>query len=239
MNLRSITIIVLVAILLSPQLRADYKLGCDDPDYAQYMVSRYAYFTSSSKRSYSRTLAQYKSTAENNTNPFRAISDLSRHLKYSAQFDPVDIVQTKIERLLDLGDKLRLDQKVAVSIFDGFSDEDHAIAIARAWIAYRQGDTKTAFAELLASVDGADSATLSSFGPDIYFIRHILKDGHTEPVLNYLKLSEQFWSGENPDNMRYIWRTMINNNCAVAFESLDAIKALELGLQVRDITRPK
>ena len=239
MNLRSRSLIFLVVILLAPQLSADYKLGCDDPDYDQYMASRFAHFTSSSSRLYSQTLTEYKSSFENNTNPFRAISDLSRHLKYSAQFDPVDVVQTNIERLLAHGDELRVDQKVAVSIFDGFSDEDHAIAIARAWIAYRQGDTKTAFSEMLASIDGADSATLSSFGPDIYFIRHILRDGYTEPVLNYLKLSEQFWLGENPDNMRYIWRTMINNNCAVAFESFDAIKALELGIQVRDIFRPR
>ena len=235
--MRSISLISLVIILLSPQLKADYKLGCDDPDYDQYMASRYAYFSANSGRLYSQTLTEYESSSENNTNPFLAISYLSRHLKYSAQFDPVDVVQTKIERLLAHGDELRVDQKVAVSVFDGFSDEDHSIAIARAWIAYRQGDTKTAFSEMVASVDEADSATLSSFGPDIYFIRHILRDGYTEPVLNYLKLSEQFWLGENPDNMRYIWRTMINNNCAVAFEFFDAIKALELGLKVRDITR--
>ena len=232
-----LSVITLLLILLSLQVSADYKLGCADPDYDQYMVSRYAYFASSSGRLYSQTLTDYKSSARNKTNPFRAISDLSRHLKYSAQFDPIDVVQINIERLLTHGDNLRVDQKVTVSIFDGFSDEDHAIGIARAWVAYRQGDTKTAFSELLASVDGVDSAILSSFGPDIYFVRHILRDGYIEPVLDYLKLSEQFWVGENPDNMRYIWRTMINNNCAVAFESFDAIKALELGLQVRDVSK--
>ena len=96
---------------------------------------------------------------------------------------------------------------------------------------------KTAFSQMLGSIKDADSAVLSSFGPDIYCVRHIYKKGHVEPVLKYLKESERFWKGKNADNMRYIWRNMIEAKCDVAFESHDAIKALELGLRVRDVNR--
>jgi len=227
----------LACALLSQQAFADYEYGCDDPQYHQYVAMRFAQFEVTNKRLLSETLREYQNSLSNSTNPFRAISDLTRHVKYSAQFEAIDVVEAKIERLFKHGDNLRVDQQVAVSAFDNFSDENHAIGIARAWVAYRQGDTQTAFSEMLTSIEGADSAVLSSFGPDLYFVRHIYKDGHVAPVLKYLKETEQFWNGKNADNMRYIWRSMIDANCKIAFESHDAIKALELGLRVRDVSR--
>lgn len=219
-----------------PQLAlADYKQGCEDPAYHQYVAMRFAYFDVSNKRRLAQTLSEYENNLSTSTNPFRAISDLSRHLKYSAQLDPINEVKEKIDRLFQLGEALRVDQQVAVSVFDNFSDENHAIGITRAWLAYRQADTETAFTEMLKSIENANSAVLSSFGPDIYFIRHIYKDGHAQAVLKYLKETEKFWQGKNADNMRYIWRSMIAANCSVVFESHDAIKALELGLRVRDV----
>ena len=229
---------VLITTLIMPsQVFGDYARGCLDPKYQQYLNKRFAHFNDVNKRLLKETLFDYQNNLKNSTNPFRAISDLSRHLKYSAQLDPIDIAQKKVELLLDYGDNLRVDQQVAVSIFDNFSDENHAIGIARAWLAYRQGDAKTAFSEMLTSIENADSAVMSSFGPDIYFIRQIYQDGHTKPVLAYLEKTEAFWRGKDADNMRYIWRAMIAANCGIAFESLDAFKALELGLSVRDIRR--
>lgn len=226
-----------MCLVLPSQVFADYENGCDDPLYHQYVASRLAYFERANKRLLSKTLLEYQNSVKNSKNPYRAISDLSRHLKYSAQFEPIEEVQTKIDLLFRHGDELRTDQQLAVTIFDGFSDENHAIGIARAWLAYRQGDTQTAFSELLASINNVESANLSSFGPDIYFIRHIYKNGYSEPVLEYLKQTEQFWKGKNADNMRYIWRSMIGAKCDISFESHDAIKALELGLRVRDVNR--
>jgi hypothetical protein len=226
-----------ICALLPPiNARADYALGCKDPKYNDYLLSRFADFDRTNKRLVRSTLIDYK-TSLSSTNPFRPISDLSRHLRYSAQFEPVEEVQSKIELLLDHGDALRVDQQIAISAFDSFSDENHTIGIARAWIAYKKGNTETAFTELLNSIKEADSAVLSSFGPDMYFVRQIYRDGHVKPVLEYLKETEKFWKGKDPDNMRYIWRNMIEAGCGIAFESLDAVKALELGLRVRDVRR--
>jgi hypothetical protein len=227
-------VLVLTYFGLGKQSLADYQ-GCEDPKYREYVKMRLAYFNTNSQRLLSATLSEYQDSLENSSNPFRAISDLSRHLKYSAQFDPIDVVQAKIERLFEHGDKLRLDQQVAVSVFDNFSDENHAIGIARAWVAYRQGDTQTAFSEMLNSIENANSAVLSSFGPDLHFVRHIYQDGHAKPVLTYLEKSKLFWKGKSANDMRYIWRNMIEANCEVSFESHDAVKAIELGLRVRDI----
>lgn len=236
--IRHLRLLAALAIVILPQQAfADYDLGCDDPEYHQYVAMRLAQFEVANKRLLSETLREYQNSLANSTNPFRAISDLTRHLKYSAQFEAIDIVEAKIERLFKHGDNLRVDQQVAVSAFDNFSDENHAIGIARAWVAYRQGELKTAFSEMLTSIENADSAVLSSFGPDLYFVRHIYEDGHTAPVLKYLNETERFWKGKNADNMRYIWRSMIDANCKIAFESHDAIKALELGLRVRDVSR--
>jgi hypothetical protein len=228
---------ILVINIWHPTAFADYKLGCGDPEYHQYIEQRFTYFEASNRRMARETLRNYNNSLQTSTNPYRIISDLSRHLKYSAQFDSLEDVQLKINQLLAHGDNLRVDQQIAGSIFDNFSNENHSLGIARAWLAYRQGDTKVAFEELLASIEIGDSAVMSSFGPDINLIRYLYYDGHVEPVLAYLTQTEAFWTGREANNLRYIWRAMIKANCKVQFQSFDTIKALELGLSVRDVSK--
>jgi len=227
----------LAGSLTSFYVKADYALGCGDPAYHAYSADRFAYFDSNNRKLLIETLRDYERSVSNNAHVYRVISDLSRHLKYSAQIDDVDLVNKKINRLLDYADALSTDQHVAGYVLDSFSSETHAIGVARAWVAYRSGNKHKAFAELLTSIDVADSAMLSSFGPDFELVRQLYKDGHVEPVLEYLRKTEQFWKGKRADGLRYIWREMIKANCKVQFESLDANKALELGLSVIDLNK--
>ncbi len=214
-----------------------YDSGCNDPEYLQYIEDRFMQIELNNKRLLERTLREYRTSVELNLNPYRAISDLSRHLKYSAQYDPINSVKDKIDLLLDHADNLRKDQKLAASIFDGFSDENHSIGIARAWVAYRQGDKESAFVQLIESVSIDDSAVLGAFGPDFNFVRQIYQDGYIDPVLDYISETEKFWKGRNPDEIRQAWRSMISANCKIQFQSVDTIKAKQLGLKTRDLSK--
>lgn len=214
-----------------------YNMGCEDPEYHQYIKHRFEQIESNNKRLLERTLREYQTSVDLSLNPYRAISDLSRHLKYSAQYDPINSVKDKIDLLLDHADSLRKDQKLAASVFDGFSDENHSIGIARAWVSYRQGDEESAFIQLIESVSIDNSAVLGAFGPDFNFVRQIYQDGHIEPVLNYLEETESFWKGKNPDEIRHAWRSMISANCKIQFQSIDTIKADQLGLKTRDLSK--
>lgn len=216
---------------------ADYANGCADASYHQYIEHSFAQLESNNKRQLRITLRDYQNSVQNSDNPYRVLSDLSYHIKYSAQFDPIDTVKANIEDLHDHADALRFDQQVAASALDGFSNENHAVGIARAWIAYRQGNTSVAFEELLASLELTNSAVMASFGPDFNFVRQIYSDGHIVPVLSYLDKTEDFWTGKKADNLRYIWRHMIAAKCKVQFQFVDTQKAIELNLRVKDVSQ--
>ncbi len=214
-----------------------YPEGCEDPAYIKYIDARDAQFNIENRRTYAETKVVYETSEQLSTNQYKIISDLSRHLKYSAQFDPIPIVEDKINRLFELAERLPSDERIAAKAFDNFSNENHSVGIARAWIAYRQNKYDEAFTELIDSVELNNSALMASFGPDFDFIRHIYSEGHVKPVLQYIEKTESFWEGPMPDSMRRAWRAMIQADCPIQFQSIDRMKARQLGLKVRDLSK--
>lgn len=232
-----IVLLVYMSVILNSTAHADYALGCDDPEYHRYIKARFADFETKNRRLLADTLGDYERSLATSKHPFQVIGDLSRHLKYSAQFDPINEVNAKIDRIFEHANALSVQQQIAGDVFDRFSSETHSVGIARAWLAYRQGKHKEAFEELLKSLEVSDSAVLSSFGPDLELIRHIYRDGHVAPVIAYIKKTEDFWTGRRPDGLRYVWLEMIKAKCEVQFDFVDTIKALELGLSVIDVNK--
>jgi hypothetical protein len=232
-----IVILVCMSVIINSTAHADYALGCDDPEYHQYIKERFAHFETKNRRSLAYTLRDYERSLATSKHPFQVIGDLSRHLKYSAQFEPINEVNAKIDRIFEHANELSVKQQIAGDVFDSFSSETHSVGIARAWIAYRQGKHKLAFEELLKSLEVSGSAVLSSFGPDLEFIRHIYRDGHHAPVVAYINKTEEFWIGRRPDGLRYVWLEMIKVECKVQFDFVDTIKALELGISVIDVNK--
>ncbi len=209
---------------------ADYELGCDDPAYQQYMQGRYAHFEARNQREFERTLRDYNLRLSGSDNPYQVISSLSRHLKYSAQFDPINEVEAKIDRIFEHANALTISEQIAGDVFDGFSSETHSVGIAQAWIAYRQGQHEPAFEQLLQSIEVTGSALLSSFGPDFDLVRQIYRDGHVAPVVAYINKTKGIWTGSRADEMRALWLRMVEAGCGIQFDSIDSIKAKELGL---------
>jgi hypothetical protein len=235
---KSLTIILtFISILLQTNARADYALMCDDPEYHQYIKDRFAQLEVKNRRLLASTLRDYERSLANSDNPYEVIGDLSRHLKYSAQFDPIDVVNAKIRRIFDHTDELSKEEHIAGLVLDSFSSETHSVGIARAWIAYRQGEYEKAFEELLLSIELSGSAVLSSFGPDFSLIRQMYKDGYVDPVLAYINKTEQFWTGRRPDKLRDVWRKMVILECKIQFDSVDTIKAVELGISNLNVNR--
>lgn len=245
MSVRSLTHFFCVALLISASAAAfsqpalalfekkhvkNQTTGCNAPKYKQFVKERLVYFEQKNKRLLNSTFRDYEQSSQTNSNPYKVIGDLSRHLIYSAQLEPVQIVNAKINLMFQHGERLSRDQQIAGNVFDNFSKEAHFVGIARAWVAYRQGRNQEAFNELLTSIDVSNSAVLVSFGPDFTFIRRIYRDGHTQPVVAYLNKTKNFWIGKRADALRFAWLTMIEKGCAIQFDSLDTIKFAELGL---------
>jgi hypothetical protein len=224
-------------LIISSTAHADYALGCDDPEYHRYINERKAYVETKNRRLLAETLHDYERSLTTSKNPYQVISDLGRHLKYSAQFESINLVNAKIDRIFEHADELSMEQQIAGDIFDSFSNETHFVGIARAWIGYRQGNHELAFEELLKSIEVNDSAVLSSFGPDFDLVRQIYRDGHSAPVVAYINKTKEFWTGRRPDGMRYVWLEMIKAKCEIQFNSVDTVKALELGLRVIDVNK--
>lgn len=232
-----VAILVFMSIILNSTAHADYALGCHDPEYHQYIKVRFTHLETKNQRLLTDTLQDYGRSLTTSKNPYQVIGDLSRHLKYSAQFEPIDMVNAKIDRIFEHADELSVEQQIAGDVLDSFSSETHSVGIARAWIAYRQGLHEMAFEELLKSIEVSGSAVLSSFGPDFELIRHIYRDGHVEPVVAYINKTEEFWTGRHADGLRYVWLEMIKAECEIQFDSVDTVKALELGLRVIDVNK--
>ncbi|WP_395342245.1 hypothetical protein PN836_000480 [Ningiella sp. W23] len=229
--------IAFISLLVNFSANADYALGCNDPEYHQYMAEQFDRFDTKNRRLLNDTLSDYERSLATSANPYQVIGDLSRHLRYSAQFDTFDEVNAKIDRIFEHANELSKEQQIAGYVLDSFSSETHAVGIARAWLAYRQGKHEEAFKELLESIEISDSAVLSAFGPDFNLIRQLYRDGHIEPVVAYINKTEDFWTGRRPDGLRHVWREMINAECKIQFDSFDAVKALELGLRVIDVNK--
>lgn len=232
-----VPVLAFASITVNSNSYADYANGCEDPEYLDYIQGRFAYFEIKNRRLLADTLGEYERSVASSKNPYEVMNNLSRHLKLSGQFDAIDEVSAKIERIFDHADALSKEQQIVGSVFDSFSNETHSVGIARAWIAYRQGKHEEAFEELMKSIEVTGSAVLSSFGPDFAFIRQIYQDGHVAPVVEYLNSTEEFWTGKRPDGLRYVWRKMIEAECKIQFDSVDTLKALELGFRGIDVNR--
>lgn len=232
-----VALFICIVAMLNVHVHADYALGCKDPEYHRYIENRFAYFDAKNRRLLAETLRDYELSLATSKNPYRVIGDLSRHLKYSAQFDPIELVNAKIDRIFEHSDALSVKQKIAGDVFDRFSSETHSVGIARAWIAYRQGNQELAFEELLASIEVSNSAVLGSFGPDFELVREMYRDGYLDPVIAYINKTEEFWFGKRPDGLRYVWLKMIEAECKIQFDSVDSMKVLELGLNVLDVSK--
>lgn len=230
MNKLQISILLLANVVTIPAIRAEYAQGCADPSYQQYVDERLSQFEARNRRLLERTYRDYEISLATSSNPYLVIADLSRHVKYSAQFEPIEEVITKIDRIFEHSNQLTLAQQIAGDVLDGFSSETHAVGVARAWLAYRQGRPENAFVELMKSIDVKGSAVLSSFGPDFDFVRQIYADGHTQTVIDYIKKTETFWAGSRPDELRTVWLKMIEKDCKILFDSFDTIKARDLGI---------
>ena len=216
---------------------AEYEQGCADPEYQQYIEQRFSLIEARNRRLLGSTQRDYEISVSASNNLYLVIASLSRHLKYSAQFEPVEVVEAKIDRIFEHANTLSVAQQIAGDVFDGFSSETHSVAIARAWIAYRQGQHEAAFDALLGSIDVTSSALLSTFGPDFELVRQMYRDGHVQPVIAYITKTEQFWTGKRPDELRNVWLRMIEAKCKIQFDSIDVIKAQQLGLTIVDLSR--
>lgn len=224
-------------ITLSKQSHADYLQGCDDPEYLEYIEQRYAYLESRNRRLLNDTLQDYQRSLSSNSNPYKVLNSLSRHIKYSAQFEPIEVAELKIERAFDYANKMSIEQQIAGDVYDGFSSENHYVDIARAWIAYRKGNVEKAFKALYNSINDIDSALLGAFGPDFDLVRQLYNDGYVEPVVTYIKKTESFWTGKRPDALRDAWLGMINAGCKIQFDSIDTIKAEQLGVRAINVQK--
>lgn len=230
-------VVVTACIYLLPitAVKADYALGCNDPEYLRYIEEQFVQLETKNRRLLVDSSRDYDISLTTGNNLYNVIASLSRHLRYSAQFEPVNEVAAKIDLLFKHANELSVDQHIAGDVFDSFSNESHSVGVAKAWIAYRQGDKDEAFEELLKSIDIAESALLGSFGPDFDFARRIYNDGHIAPVVTYINKTETFWVGKRADEMRSVWLRMINAGCKIQFTSVDTIKAVELGLSLSEL----
>lgn len=228
-----LVIFACVSVLSGKTAKADYLLGCNDPNYHQYTKERFSFLQARSQRSFESTLRDYQQSLTGDDDQYWVITNLSRHLRYSGQFDPINKVEAKIERIFEHANDLTVSQQIAGDVLDSFSDETHSVGIAKAWIAYRQGKHESAFDELLKSIEVTGSPLLSSFGPDFEFVRHIYREGHVAPTIAYINKTSEFWTGRRPDELRATWRTMIEAGCKIQFDLDDKMQAVELGLKLK------
>lgn len=228
--------LVLCVPVQSVDANNTYPLGCQDPAYHSYLDKRFAHLERTNHRGFKNSLRNYEDSIDAG-NEYFTISELARHLIHSAPIDDVDVVNVKIALLLEHIDALPLSKRVAGYVFSGFDDEKHAVFIARAWVAYRQGNNALAFDHLDDALEVSATPVLSAFGPDFGFVRQIYQDGHVEPVLSYLTKSEAIWQNPRADDMRYVWRELIEAQCPLEFGFYDTTEALKLGLSVRDVNR--
>ncbi|GEA13378.1 hypothetical protein KUL49_37530 [Alteromonas sp. KUL49] len=227
--------VVTTGMFTGSGVNAAYLEGCDDPKYHQYIEQRFEYFESRNRRLLNDTQRDYQMSVSLNNNAYQVLTHLSRHIKYSAQFEPIETAQEKIGLAFEHAAQMSIEQKIAGEVYDGFSVENHNVEIARAWIAYRQGDIKRAIEKLSSAIEGVDSALLGAFGPDFDFARQLYRDGHTASVVEYIKQTEYFWTGERPDALRAAWLNMIEAGCKIQFDSIDVITAEQLGLGTVDV----
>ena len=237
MKFISFLLYVLLLFTLSKQSYADYLQGCNDPKYLEYVEKRFAYLELRNRRLLNETWKDYQLSLSLNSNPYKVLNNLSRHIKYSAQYESIEIAELKIERAFEYADEMSTVQQIAGDVYDGFSSENHYVDIARAWIAYRTGNIEKTFSALQNSINNIDSALLGAFGPDFDLVRQLYADGYIEPVLAYIKKTESFWTGKRADALRSAWVSMISAGCKVQFDSIDTIKAEQLGVSAINVQK--
>lgn len=237
MNILHLILLLLVLVALPPKSHAMYVQGCQDPKYHAYINSQFATFAQNNKHMYTQTLREYQRIEQIDSatrdNTFLRISALTRHLTYSAQLDPIEEVGLKIDALLSYSEALSMEKRIAGLVLDEFSSENHAINMARAWIAYRQGDIDATQDSLMASLDIKDPLLLSAFGPDFSLVRHLYKDGYIDIVKAFINKTKTFWLTSEANRLRFIWRQMMILHCPIQFESSDIVQALNLGIRTQ------
>ncbi len=237
MNILHLILLLLFLIALPPKSHAMYVQGCEDPQYHAHINSRFATFAQNNKRMYTQTLRDYERIEQTDSatrdNAFQRISALTRHLTYSAQLDPIQEVGLKIDALLSYSESFSMEKRIAGLVLDEFSSENHAINMARAWIAYRQGDLDATQDSLMASLDIKDPLLLSAFGPDFSLVRHLYKDGHIDIVKAFINKTKTFWLTSEANRLRFIWGQMMILHCPIQFESNDIVQALNLGIRTQ------
>lgn len=230
-------LLLLFLAIISTQSYAVYPNGCQDPKYQAYIDKRFAFFAQNNQRMYDQTLREYQRIDQTDSatrdHTFQRISALTRHLTYSAQLDPIEQVRQKIGALLNYSESLSMEKRIAGQVLDEFSSENHAINMARAWIAYRQGDMDATQASLMASLDIKDPMLLSAFGPDFSLVRHLYKDGHIDIVKAFINQTKTFWQTSDANRLRFIWGQMMILQCQIQFESSDIVQALNLGIRTQ------
>ncbi len=228
---------IVLLIFISTPSSALYVQGCQDPKYHAYIDSRFATFAQNNERLYTQTLREYERIEQTDSatrdHTFQRISALTRHLTYSAQLDPIEEVELKIDALLSYSEALSMEKRIAGLVLDEFSSENHAINMARAWIAYRQDDIDATQDSLMASLNIKDPLLLSAFGPDFSLIRHLYKDGHIDIVQAFINKTKTFWQTSEANRLRFIWRQMMILHCPIQFESSDIVQALNLGIRTQ------
>lgn len=225
----------LLLAIISAHADAMYAKGCQDPKYHAYISSRFNVFAQNNERIYAQTLREYQyhlqSQSDKQDNTFELISALTRHLTYSAQLDPIEEVQQKIDTLLTYSDSLNMEKRIAGLVLDEFSSENHAINMARAWVAYRQEDFAATQSSLMASLDINEPMLLSVFGPDFSLVRQLYQDGHSDIVKTFIKKTEEFWQTAEANRLRFTWQQMMILDCQIQFTSSDLLQAQNLGIR--------
>jgi len=215
------SLISFLVLLSLPASSVQYS-GCEDPQYKAYVSKRLAFYHKLEKERYKEALEKLKETSFEDMDKSDQRIYLYSNTILSARFDTKEVAMKNIERYQEV--------QAQRPFYSKLGDVPHIINIAQGWIALKAGDEKAAINYLLKSTNTEGSPVLGSFGPDKTLIRALYQRGYSEPVLEYLSLSESFWNTESAKNFMKVWRKMIKNNCAIQFQFYDTTSIEELGL---------
>ncbi|MBA6293789.1 hypothetical protein H4J58_06360 [Colwellia sp. MB3u-70] len=204
---------------------AEQYSGCKDPKYITYVDKRLVFYEKLDKDSYEKALNQLSITSFENLNEREKYLFLYSNIVLSARFDSEEVALKNISRFEAIEEI-----KSKKPFYTKSGDMPHLINITLGWMVLNAGKEKAAISYLLDSTNTNGSPVLGSFGPDKTLIRALYKKGHSNAVLEYLKLSETFWNTEGAKKYIEVWRKMIKNNCAIQFQFYDTTSIEKLGL---------
>lgn len=139
--------------------------------------------------------------------------DIAKSAVFPIEPDPADLIDSRdVYRLvadhryaeaLALAD--RLVQVAATAGSDGELSEDdwvHHANIIRGKAHLALGDAAASQAALLAAGDVQGSPALKSFGPDLSLAWDLMRAGHDDAVIGYLRRISRFWSPRDAIGVR-------------------------------------